>query len=87
VNLAHLIDDHAADSIALFSRGRPTTYGELGIRSARCAAASPASASAAAIAAIVCNNSRYFVVAYLAVLGLGRRRPIEPDIAGPGDRP
>ena len=29
MNLAHLIDDHPGDSVALFSRGRPTTYGEL----------------------------------------------------------
>ena len=29
VNLAHIIDPHPADRVAIFSRGRPTTYGAL----------------------------------------------------------
>ena len=29
MNLASIIDDHEADSIALIHRGRPTTYGQL----------------------------------------------------------
>ncbi len=29
MNLASIIDDHDADSVALIHRGRPTTYGQL----------------------------------------------------------
>ena len=27
MNLAHIIDPHPADKVAIISRGRPTTYG------------------------------------------------------------
>lgn len=72
VNLAGLIEPHPADSVALISRGRTTTYGEL-------------RESAAAIRgalvelglepgdrlAVVAANNRYFVQAYLGALGAG----------------
>ena len=85
MNLAHLIDDHAGDSIALFSRGRPTTYGELReqVDSMRGGLAGLGIGSGDRVA-IVCNNSRYFVVAYLAVLGLGAAAvPLNPTSPAP----
>jgi long-chain acyl-CoA synthetase len=85
VNLAHLIDDHAGDSIALFSRGRPTTYGELReqVDSMRGGLAGLGIGRGDRVA-IVCNNSRYFVVAYLAVLGLGAAAvPLNPTSPAP----
>jgi long-chain acyl-CoA synthetase len=85
VNLAHLIDDHAADSIALFSRGRPTTYGELReqVDSMRGGLAGLGIGIGDRVA-ILCNNSRYFVVAYLAVLGLGAAAvPLNPSSPAP----
>ena len=66
------IDDHAADNVALISRGRPTTYGELRDQVA------PMRGGLAGLGvgrgdrvALLCGNGRYFVDAYLAVLGLG----------------
>ena len=85
MNLAHLIDDHAADSIALFSRGRPTTYGELReqVDSMRGGLAGLGIGIGDRVA-ILCNNSRYFVVAYLAVLGLGAAAvPLNPSSPAP----
>ena len=85
MNLAHLIDDHAGDSIALFSRGRPTTYGELReqVDSMRGGLAGLGIGRGDRVA-IVCNNSRYFVVAYLAVLGLGAAAvPLNPTSPAP----
>ena len=73
VNLATIIDPHPDDAVALISRGRTTTYGELrapGRR--RCGAGWSGSASSPVTgSAILCANNWYFVVSYL---GRARRR-------------
>ncbi len=72
MNLAHLIDDHDADRAALISRGRTTTYGALRDQVAhlrgglRAHGVGPGDA-----VALLCGNGRYFVVSYLAIIGLG----------------
>jgi long-chain acyl-CoA synthetase len=84
-NLAHLIDDHPADAIALYSRGRPTTYGELRdqLGAAR-GGLSGLGVGEGDRVAILCGNSRYFVVAYFAVLGLGAVAvPLNPSSPAP----
>jgi len=85
MNLAHLIDDHPADAVALISRGKPTTYGTLRDQ----VAAMRGGLSALGVGrndrvAMMCGNSRYFVVTYLAVLGLGAVAvPLNPASPGP----
>ncbi|CAN5681859.1 long-chain fatty acid--CoA ligase [soil metagenome] len=72
MNLASLIDAHPDDSVALISRGRTTTYGELreqvaGLRGGlRGLGLDPGDR-----VALVCANNWYFVISYLAVLGAG----------------
>jgi long-chain acyl-CoA synthetase len=85
VNLAHIIDDHADDSVALIWRNRTTTYGEL----RRQVAAFRGGLVAAGIGrddrvAIVVGNSPHFVIAYLATIGLGAVAvPLNPSSPGP----
>jgi len=72
VNLARIVEDHPDEAVALINRGVPTTYGDL---------RGPVDALRGGLAelglepgnrvAIVAANNPYFVVAYLAVLGLG----------------
>jgi long-chain acyl-CoA synthetase len=72
VNLAEIIEQHPADNVALISRGRPTTYGELRrqVASLRGVLAENGVERGDRVA-ILCGNSRYFVLAYLATLGVG----------------
>jgi long-chain acyl-CoA synthetase len=72
VNLAEIIEQHPADNIALISRGRPTTYGELRrqVASLRGVLVENGVERGDRVA-ILCGNSRYFVLAYLATLGVG----------------
>ena len=72
MNLAEIIEQHPADNIALISRGRPTTYGELRrqVASLRGVLAENGVERGDRVA-ILCGNSRYFVLAYLATLGVG----------------
>ena len=84
MNLAHIIDGHGDDVVALVSRGRPTTYGDL---RAQVAAFRGGLAGAGIVAgdrvALVLGNSRHFVVSYLAIVGLGAVAvPLNP--ASPG---
>ena len=85
MNLAHLIDDHDAASIALYSRGRPETYGELRDK----VAALRGGLAGLGIAerdrvALLCVNSSEFVVAYLAILGIGAVAvPLNPTSPAP----
>ncbi len=72
MNLASAIDAHPADAPALVSRGEPTSYGELrsqvaGVRGALAARG----VTAGDRVAIVAGNNRFFVAAYLGVLGAG----------------
>lgn len=72
MNLAHLIEDHDPDATALISRGRPTTYGDLyeQIERLRGGLASIGVGDGDRVA-VLCSNSRHFVVTYFAALGLG----------------
>ena len=72
VNLAHMIDEHPTDKVAFISRGRETTYGSLrdevaalrgGFQGLGIGKGDPV--------VLLASNGRFFVVSYLALLGLG----------------
>lgn len=72
MNLASIIDQHPAESVALISRGEQTTYGELrhqvdGFRGGLVSLGLEPGDRVA----IECGTNWYFVVSYLAVLGAG----------------
>jgi long-chain acyl-CoA synthetase len=72
MNLAHIIDAHPADRVALVSRSRVTTYGALRDQVARVRGGLAAlGVGDGDRVALLCSNGRYFVDVYLAVLGLG----------------
>jgi long-chain acyl-CoA synthetase len=80
VNLATIIDDHPADSIALICRGRTTTYGELRdqVDHLRGGLASLGVGRGDRIA-LLCSNGPHFAICYLAALGLGAvTAPLNP---------
>ncbi|HEX6657972.1 MAG TPA: long-chain fatty acid--CoA ligase [Ilumatobacter sp.] len=81
VNLAHMIDAHDADRVALISRNRETTYGELRDQVARLRGGlSARGVSDGDRVAIICANNRYFVISYLAIVGLGAIAvPLNPE--------
>ncbi len=72
MNLARVIEGHDPDAVALISRGRPTTFAALyeQIERLRGGLASIGVGDGDRIA-ILCSNSRHFVVTYFATLGLG----------------
>lgn len=72
MNVASIIDAHGADTVALISRGRTTTYGELRdqVSALRSGLAAEGIGPGDAVVLAV-GNKRHFVVGYLAVLGLG----------------
>jgi long-chain acyl-CoA synthetase len=72
VNLAAIIEPHPADSTALISRGRVTSYGELreqvgGLRGGLVGLGIDPGDRIG----ILCANNWYFVASYLAILGAG----------------
>ncbi len=72
MNLASLLDQHPADRLALISRGRRTTFGELQDQVARLRAGlQHLGINPGDRVAIIANNNWYFVVSYLATLGIG----------------
>ncbi len=72
VNLAHAVDEHPAARVALISRNRETTYGELRDQVARLRGGLAARGIGSGDRVVLlCGNNRYFVVSYLAVIGLG----------------
>lgn len=72
MNLAHIIDPHPADRVAIISRGRPTTYGALREQVAHVRGGLVAlGVGKGDRVALLCSNGRYFVDLYLAALGLG----------------
>jgi long-chain acyl-CoA synthetase len=85
VNLAHIIDDHHDDSVALIGHGRTTTYGELRDQVARLRGGlASLGVGDGDRVALVLGNSRQFVVAYLATVGLGAVAvPLNPTSPGP----
>jgi long-chain acyl-CoA synthetase len=85
MNLADVIAGHGDDSPALISRGEVTSYGELRrlVGGARGALAS-LGVRADDRVVILAGNTRHFVVAYLAVVGLGAIAvPLNPGEPGP----
>jgi long-chain acyl-CoA synthetase len=85
VNLAHIIDDHDADSVALIWRNRVTTYGDLRDQVAAFRGGLAASGVVADDrVALIVGNSPQFVIAYLATIGLGAVAvPLNPASPGP----
>ena len=71
-NLAGIVVGHAADKVAIISRGRPTTYGELvgQVRRFR-GGLQGIGVTRGDRVAIMAANGRHFAVAYLAVVGMG----------------
>ncbi len=72
MNLAQIIDGHDGNDVALISRGRPTTYDELRSQVDRVRGGlAAAGVGDGDRVALLCSNSRHFVVSYLAIVGLG----------------
>lgn len=72
LNLASIVDAHDADSIAVISRGRATTYGELRLQvEAFRGSLTQLGIKPGDRIAMLCGNGRWFVVAYLAAIGMG----------------
>lgn len=71
-NLAGIVVGHPGDKVAIISRGRPTTYGELvgQVRRFR-GSLQGIGITRGDRVAIMAANGRHFVVAYLAVVGMG----------------
>lgn len=85
MNLAHIIDQHDADRVALFSRGRPTTYGALRDQVAHLRGGlTRLGVTRGDRVVLLCSNGRYFVDMYLALLGLGAVTvPLNPGSPAP----
>jgi len=85
VNLAQICADHPADAVALISRGKETTYGELREHAGRLRGGLVAAGvQPGDRVAIIAANNWYFVVSWLAVLGVGAVAvPINPASPGP----
>ena len=72
MNLAAIIDPHPDDAVALLSRGRTTTYGELREQVAAMRGGLVAGGlKPGDRVALVAPNNWFFVVSYLAALGAG----------------
>jgi len=85
MNLASIIETHPDSAIALISRGRETTYGALRsqIASMRGELARMG-VGKGDVVALLCGNSRYFVVSYLASVGIGAIvAPLNPTSPAP----
>ena len=85
MNLAHIIDPHPADQVAIISRGRPTTYGALRDQVAHVRGGLAAlGVGKGDRVVLLCGNGRYFVDLYLATLGLGAVAvPLNPASPAP----
>ena len=84
MNLAHIIDGHPTDHVAIITRGVETTYGQLRDRVARLRGGLAAlGIGAGDRVALLCSNGSYFVETYLAALGLGAVIvPLNPQSPG-----
>jgi long-chain acyl-CoA synthetase len=85
VNLAHIIDGHPDDAVALIFGGREKTYGELRevVARVRGGLVDLGVAHGDRIA-VISQNNRYFVDVYLAALGLGAITvPLNPTSPAP----
>lgn len=71
-NLASIVVGHPGDKVAIISRGRPTTYGELVAQVRRFRSGLQAiGVTRGDRVAIVAANGRHFAVALLATVGMG----------------
>ncbi|CAB4857584.1 unannotated protein [freshwater metagenome] len=85
MNLANIIDGHPTEHVALISRNRATTYGALAeqVAGLRGGLAELGVNEGDRVALLV-GNGRFFVVSYLAVLGLGAVAvPLNPSSPAP----
>ncbi len=85
VNLASILDPHPDDAVALVSRGKTTTYGELRSQVAALRGGLQGlGLEPGDRVAIACGNNWYFVVGYLAAIGAGLvAAPLNPMAPGP----
>ncbi|MEP7112871.1 MAG: AMP-binding protein [Ilumatobacteraceae bacterium] len=85
MNLAHIIDGHASDHVAIISRGVETTYGQLRDRVAQARGGlARLGVGNGDRVALLCGNGPCFVEMYLAVLGLGAVVvPLNPQSPSP----
>jgi len=85
VNLAEICAPHPDDAVALISRGKSTTYGELRDQVARLRGGLVAEGiQPGDRVAIIAANNWYFVVSWLAVLGVGAVAvPLNPASPAP----
>lgn len=72
MNIADFLDNHPAESVALISRSRETTYGVLRDQVARLRGGLQSiGVGPGDRVALLCSNSRHFVITYFATVGLG----------------
>ena len=85
MNLAHLLDPHPDADVAIISRNRSTTYGELRDQIGRLRGGlADLGVDKGDRVAIVCGNNRHFVISYLATIGLGAVAvPLNPSSPSP----
>ncbi len=85
VNIARVVEGHDADAVALISRNQSITYGELqGMVERMRGGLAGLGIGDGDRVAIICGNGHPFVVAYLAVLGLGAVIvPLNPNSPAP----
>lgn len=85
MNLAEICADHPAADVALISRGKQTTYGELREQTGRLRGGLVAAGvQPGDRVAVIAANNWYFVVSWLAILGVGAVAvPINPSSPGP----
>lgn len=85
MNLASIIETHPDSAIALISRGRETTYGALRSQVASMRGElGRMGVGKGDVVALLCGNSRYFVVSYLASVGIGAIvAPLNPTSPAP----
>lgn len=85
MNLAQICADHPADAVALISRGKETTYGDLREQAGRLRGGLVAAGiEPGDRVAIIAANNWYFVISWLGILGAGAVAvPINPTSPGP----
>jgi long-chain acyl-CoA synthetase len=85
VNLGHAIDAHPAGRVAVISRNRQTTYGELREQVARLRGGLLGrGVGKGDRVVILCGNNRFFAISYLATIGVGAIAvPLNPTSPAP----
>ncbi|MET0908247.1 MAG: AMP-binding protein, partial [Ilumatobacteraceae bacterium] len=85
VNVAHVVDGHPADAIALISRNQQISYGELRDQIDRMRGGlAGLGIGMGDRVALLCGNGHPFVIAYLAAVGLGAAvAPLNPASPAP----